>query len=218
METYSLMVLFHILLLVFWLGTDLGVFLAAKMSERSDLKPETRMTLMQLAMILDRLPRTALILILPSGFTMAANLQLIALSSVAISVIWVAAILWALIMWTGFLNPESKYEKSSHIINFSLQAILVVVLGYLLLVEWWGVLPIWLSMKLLMLTLVFVCGLGLDITFKPAVDAFKDIMVNGPTEERDALYKKVIAPVYWWVIAIYILVIAAAYFGVVKPV
>ena len=37
METYSLMVLFHIFLLVFWLGTDLGVLFAAKMSERSDL-------------------------------------------------------------------------------------------------------------------------------------------------------------------------------------
>jgi len=216
MEAHSQLVLFHILLLVFWLGTDLGVFVAAKMSERSDLSNETRMTLMQLGMVLDRLPRTALILILPSGLGLASNLQLIALPAAALPVIWVLAFVWAAIMWMGFLNLESKYEKFSHVFNFATQCLLIVVLGYFV-YQMWGTAPFWLSGKLLVLTLVFVCGVGLDLTFKPAVDAFKDIMINGATAERDALYRKTIAPVYWWVIAIYVLVIAAAYFGVVKP-
>ena len=73
-------------------------------------------------------------------------------------------------------------------------------------------------MKLLMLTLVFVCGLALDISFKPAVDAFKDIIIKGANQERDTAYVKAIAPVYLWVFAIYALVIAAACFGVVKPI
>ena len=217
METYSLMVLFHIFLLVFWLGTDLGVLFAAKMSERSDLSAETRMTLVQLAMVLDRLPRTALILILPSGLTMASSLQMIELSSLVLTAVWVLALIWAIIMWLGFLNPESKYEKNSHLINFGVQLVLVFALGYLLFI-WWATLPFWLSMKLLMLTLVFVCGLALDISFKPAVDAFKDIIIKGANQERDTAYVKAIAPVYLWVFAIYALVIAAACFGVVKPI
>jgi hypothetical protein len=171
---------------------------------------------MQLGMVLDRLPRTALILMLPSGLVMAGNMQLIALPEAAMPIIWVLAFAWAAIMWLGFLNAESRYEKFSHIFNFSTQCILIVVLAYVVF-QLWGVTPLWLTMKLLALTLVFVCGIGLDLTFKPAVDAFKDIMINGATEERDALYRKAIAPVYWWVIAIYILVLAAAYFGVVKP-
>ena len=62
---YSLMVLVHILLLVFWVGTDVGVFLAAKVSERTDLSIETRSTVLSVGMVLDRLPRSALVLIIP---------------------------------------------------------------------------------------------------------------------------------------------------------
>lgn len=215
METHSLMVLFHILLLVFWLGTDLGVFVAAKMSERSDLSVETRMTLMQLAMMLDRLPRTAVILILPSGFQLANNLQLVSLSSTAMGLIWLFAFAWATVMWLGFLNPESKFEKTAHLTNFVLHCLLVVALG-IVVFKFAG--PFWLQMKILALTLVLVCGIVLDIQFKPAVDAFKDIAINGATPERDQLYRDKIGPVYWSVIAIYLLVIVAAYMGVVKPV
>ena len=32
----------HILLLVFWVGTDVGVFIAAKWSEKTTLSMETR--------------------------------------------------------------------------------------------------------------------------------------------------------------------------------
>ena len=61
----------HILLLVFWVGTDVGVFIAAKWSERSALSIETRQTVLQLGMVLDRLPRSALTLIIPSGCQLA---------------------------------------------------------------------------------------------------------------------------------------------------
>ncbi len=216
MLTHSWMVLIHILLLVFWLGTDLGVFLAAKMSERSDLSVETRGSLMQLGMVLDRLPRTAVILILPSGFTLANNLGMVQLSSAMLLGIWLLAFAWAALMWMGFLKPQSSIEALSHKVNFFIHVILVGVLAYVIMTLW-GSAPLWLSMKLVAITLVLVCGIALDITFKPAVIAFTDIMANGATPERDAVYSKAIAPVYWWVIGIYIFVLMATYFGVVKP-
>ena len=45
----------HILLLVFWVGTDVGVFIAARWSEQTTLSIETRQTVLQLGMVLDRL-------------------------------------------------------------------------------------------------------------------------------------------------------------------
>ena len=57
---YEFWLYVHILLLVFWVGTDLGVFVAARYSERTDLSYETRATVLQLGMVLDRLPRSAL--------------------------------------------------------------------------------------------------------------------------------------------------------------
>ena len=53
MLLYSILVFVHVLLFVFWLGTDVGVFLAAKISERSDLGTETRATVLKLGMVLE---------------------------------------------------------------------------------------------------------------------------------------------------------------------
>ena len=48
----SLWLYLHILLLVFWVGTDVGVFVAARWSERTSLSIETRQTVLQLGMVL----------------------------------------------------------------------------------------------------------------------------------------------------------------------
>ena len=46
MESYLLWGYFHIILFVFWLGGDIGVFLSAIYAKRSDLSFETRSTVM----------------------------------------------------------------------------------------------------------------------------------------------------------------------------
>ncbi len=215
---YSLLIFFHILLLVFWLGTDLGVFLGAKVTERTDLSVETRVTVLKLAMVLDRMPRTALTLILPSGLTLASQLGLVELSSVVLTAVWAAGLLWALILWVGFLNPETPLEQRVMLFNFGANALLAlfvsgVAIGMLL----GDSTPTWLALKVLSVGLIFVAGVVLDILFKPAVEAFLGIVTEGATDERNAAYSKAIGPVYWAVLAIYALVLAAAWLGIDKP-
>ena len=93
--TYAWLVFLHVLLLVFWLGTDLGVFLGAKVTEREELGLETRVTVLKLAMVLDRLPRTALTLILPSGFTLVSALGLVSYPGWVLPAMWGFGLLWA---------------------------------------------------------------------------------------------------------------------------
>ena len=60
MLMHELLTAIHVLGWVFWLGTDVGVFLAAKKSERrTDLSVESRLAVLELGMILDRAPRFA---------------------------------------------------------------------------------------------------------------------------------------------------------------
>lgn len=215
---YSLLIFFHILLLVFWLGTDLGVFLGAKVTERTDLSVETRVTVLKLAMVLDRMPRTALTLIIPSGLSLAVFLNLITLSGPALAGIWAAGVLWAVVLWVGFLNPETALEKRVMLFNFVANAVLAlfvsgVAIGMLL----GDSVPQWLALKLLSVGLIFVAGVMLDVLFKPAVEAFLGIVTEGATEERNAAYSKAIGPVYWAVLAIYALVLGAAWLGIDKP-
>ncbi|MEM1263030.1 MAG: hypothetical protein AAGH76_11595 [Pseudomonadota bacterium] len=217
MTEYSLWLFLHVLLLVFWLGTDLGVFLAAKVSERAELSVETRATVLKVGMVLDRLPRSALVLILPSGMMLLNGLGLIALPAAATASVWAVALVWLAILWAGFLNPETPIEARSMLFNFAMNVILaVVVTGLGIYAFRSAALPSWVALKVLVVGLVFVAGVALDVLFKPAVGHFVAIVTEGPTDERNRDYSKALAPVYWAVIAIYVLVLAASFAGIAK--
>ncbi|MFK7956507.1 MAG: hypothetical protein AB8B96_10450 [Lysobacterales bacterium] len=215
---YSLLIFFHILLLVFWLGTDLGVFLGAKVTERTDLSVETRVTVLKLAMVLDRMPRTALTLILPSGLSLAVLLNLVDVSNPVLGAVWAGGLAWAAVLWVGFLNPETPLEKRVMTFNFFANAVLALAVSGIAVGMLLGdSVPTWLALKLLSVGLIFVAGVALDVLFKPAVEVFLGIVMEGADDEKNAAYSKAIGPVYWAVLAIYALVLFAAWLGIDKP-
>ena len=101
--------------------------------------------------------------------------------------------------------------------NFVMNAILALLVsgaGIFLLYQ--GATATWLAMKVTIVGLVFVCGVLLDAMFKPAVEAFVTISTSGATEELNTKYSRAIGPVYVVVLAIYALVLVAAWLGVSK--
>jgi len=219
MTLYSTLVFIHILLFVFWLGTDIGVFLAAKISERSDLGVETRATVLKLGMVLDRLPRSAVILIVPTGLQLGTVLGQFALPGFVLPAVWVISLTWLAVMWAGFLNPETALEKRATHINFIMHLIAApLLIGYSIYLFLGDQAAPWLAIKVLMVGLIYVTGIVLDVLFKPAVAAFVTLVTQGATPERDAAYSKAIGPVYTSVLAIYAFVLIAAYLGTTKPV
>lgn len=218
MDFYALAVFLHVLLFVFWLGTDVGVFLAAKISERAELSVETRSTVLGLGMVLDRLPRSALALIIPSGMQLAVMSGQLALPAWALWAAWLVALVWLAILWAGFLNPQTATEQRAMLFNFGMNAVLalaVLAAGIFLLTA--SDTAGWLALKVLIVGLIFVCGVVLDVMFKPAVEAFVAITTEGASEALNDKYSKAIGPVYLAVLAIYALVLAAAWLGIAKP-
>ena len=65
MNSYGLWQYFHILLFVYWLGADLGVFLASRYVARADLPTPERLRFLEMLLKVDMGPRTALILMMP---------------------------------------------------------------------------------------------------------------------------------------------------------
>ncbi len=219
MATYPLWLMLHILLLVFWLGTDLGVFLAAKVSERADLSVETRATVLKVGMVLDRLPRSALVLILPSGLMLVDTQGFFTLPDGLLLTAWIVAAIWLVVLWAGFLNPETKTEARAMLFNFVMNALLALVVTGCGVYAWQDAnIPVWLAFKILMVGGVFVAGVVLDVLFKPAVGHFVAIVTDGATEARNRDYSRTLAPVYWAVIAIYVLVLLATYAGISRQV
>ena len=207
----------HILLLVFWVGTDVGVFIAARWSERTTLSIETRQTVLQLGMVLDRLPRSALTLIIPSGCQLAVSAGWLALSGTVLGAMWLAAGVWLLILWRGFLSADPQVQEQSAKINWVLNLVLALVVsstGVYLLTQ--TDTPDWLALKVLAVGAIFCAGVLLDLLFKPAVDLFIALGATPEDENLNAAYTRALSPVYKTVLAIYAFALIAAALGVFK--
>jgi len=207
----------HILLLVFWVGTDLGVFLAAKYSERQELSIESRQVVLSLGMILDRLPRSALVLIVPSGMMLTQAYGLSELSSQWVAGVWFFAACWLGLLWAGFLSKDAKIQSVSAAMNWWLN--LFLACGLLLLVwysamsEW---LPAWVWIKILLVSVICMAGFLLDYLFGPAMGVFARLAETPTDPALNQQYSRALKPVYWVVLAIYLLALGAAAFGVAK--
>ena len=67
---YSLAILLHILLFVYWLGGDLGVYYSSRFIIKPELSPETRAVAAKIMVGCDLAPRVSLILFGASGVTL----------------------------------------------------------------------------------------------------------------------------------------------------
>ena len=79
----------HILLFVYWLGADLGVFIAAQAAKRSTLTYPQRSTALQLALKVDIAPRLSFALMFACGLELAAAKGLVEPAA------WQRALAWA---------------------------------------------------------------------------------------------------------------------------
>ncbi len=218
MLEHKILVFFHISLWVFWLGTDLGVFLAAKMSENASLSMETRSSVLRLGLVLDRLPRTCNALIFPSGLQLISNLDLVPVSAWVLTVVWILGLAWVLIMWRGFLNPGTAAEKLFEKTNMPFSLLLCVgALAFAVATQTVGALdaPLWLAVKLVAVGLIGFAVVPLDRGFAPATATFAAIAQSGSTAELEQKYHTQLQPVYGWVLFIYAMTIVAAFSGTV---
>jgi hypothetical protein len=196
-------------------GTDIGVFIAAKWSERTALSIETRQTVLQLGMVLDRLPRSALTLIIPSGCQLAVSSHWMTLSNAALIGMWAASAVWLVILWRGFLSTDPAIQEQSAKINWVLNLVLALCVsgaGIYLLME--NLVPDWLALKILAVGAIFTAGVLLDLLFKPAVDVFIALSDAPDNAELNAAYSRALSPVYIAVLAIYAFALTAAALGV----
>ncbi len=101
MTEHGLWVYVHILLFVYWLGGDLGVFILARAARRAELSFAERAYSLRMALVIDVTPRVCFALMFPVGLQICRTGGFVAVDPIwllvawAISLLWVAAILAA---------------------------------------------------------------------------------------------------------------------------
>ena len=74
MAEYEIWKFLHICMFVFWLGTDVGVMLCSKKSTDPTLGVEARFKMLEMALIIELLPRVMWVMALPLGVHLSKSL------------------------------------------------------------------------------------------------------------------------------------------------
>ena len=213
---YQLLLLAHVLLFVYWLGGDLGVFYSSFVVADPNRSVEARMTAAKILIALDQVPRTCLVLILPVGLTLANRLGLLPLPGPALLALWIATLAWLGLVVALHIRHSAALGLVDTAIRLLVVAATLGAAGVALAGN--GITSArWVAAKLAVFGLIVVCGLAIRRVFAPFGPAFATLTSEGSTPAVEAAIRGALGRARPFVISIWLLLIAAAWLGLSKP-
>ena len=227
LSMFTVAIVLHIVLFVYWLGGDLGVYYSSRFIIKPDLQPETRAIAAKIMVGCDMAPRFSLILFGASGVTLMYYGPLgdkFFFTWWMLALVWVATLTWVFVSLQEHLQAGKKshhfFHTSDLVIRYAASALLVVMGLYAIIAaEPFGVdtNPKWLGTKVFFYGLSIFCGIMIRRALKPFGPSFGRLMTEGSTPEVEDGITGSIRRSEPWVYAIWFFVLAAAILGVVKP-
>lgn len=210
----------HILLFVFWLGADVGVFISAIYAKNPHYSFETRMTVLKVGMIVDVFPRICFALILPVGIHITRMLELFPISAGWETLAWISAVAWIAVIFAINANQGKPIASILGTIQFAFQGLmglLFVILGMNSLATDDPIDQTWLAVKILLFGLVYWAAIAIDLSFRPFLAPFMEIGQHGSTPEREEAVTRAVNNTLIAVSTLYVLIFTIALLGKVKP-
>ena len=216
--TTALISLMHVLVFVYWLGGDLGAFYTSRMISDSTRPAAARIAAAQALTALDMAPRTALILTLPTGMTLATVTGHLTLSIAALVAIWALALGWLWLAWRIHLK---HLPPGAGVRRLDLGIRWIVLSG--LVVAGCGIVtgvvdaPLFLGLKVLILAAAIATGLWVRQLIAPFGAAFAALVTVGPTDDGNQIIARALARARPAVMFIWLLLLSAAFLGFWRP-
>jgi hypothetical protein len=220
-DLYLVLVFIHIVLFVYWLGGDLGVFVTSKYVADRKLSMDERFRFMNALLACDMGPRSALILFIPVGLEMARILGVFEVGAAVVGPVWLFSFIWLGANWWMFFNNFHPLTAKLRQYDLYLRYILIPVIAGIAIysIATGGpVNQLWLQVKLLVFAVVislgvylrgqiaqWIIGFGMVRQGGEAADKGNDIIAAALVRSRRA------ALVLWFGVAL------AAFLGKVKP-
>lgn len=182
---YLLLKYLHIIAFVYWLGGDLGTFLASKHVVRRDISPEARSIALKIMLACDQGPKIAMPLILPLGFHLAVTMGMIQSPTWLLVLVWIICLDWCANVLVLYFNEGKPFTQSLAKMDFKFRIgviiALVVFAGYSLVTSG-PILVDWVAWKLLIFAAMVAAGLGIRLKLKPFIPAFVEMMGSGASD------------------------------------
>jgi hypothetical protein len=223
--TTTLLTLCHALVWVYWLGGDLGAFCASFYATDPARPPRERMLALELVNVVDTAPNIALVLMLPTGLSLAMSAGWLPVSLPLLTMLWMSSLAWLWLSLRVHRSPGPTTQGLARIdtvVRITVIGVLAVI-GCVAIAAWWRPsslsvsIPLFLGMKCLILALATFFGLRIRPPLREFVAAFSKL-----TPQTDAVLehrlRRSMNRCRYWVVAIWVCLILAALIGIWRPV
>jgi hypothetical protein len=220
-DPYLVLVYVHIVLFVYWLGGDLGVYVTSKYVADRKLSMDERFRFMNALMVCDMGPRTALILFIPVGLEMARIIGVIEAGSAVVGIVWLSSLIWLGANWWMFYNDRHPRTPALRTYDLYIRyALIAGIIGAAIYSMATGgpVTAAWLQVKLIIFAVVISLGVYLRGEIAQWIIGFGMVRQGGEAADKgntiieQALVRsRRAALVLWSGVAL------AAFLGKVKP-
>lgn len=202
----------HVLVLVYWLGGDLGAFYASTLVTRASEPSAARVAAARILNAVDMAPRTALILAFPTGASLATAKGWIEWPLWAEAGAWLGALAWIAVIWRLHAAGASPGLKALDLI-VRIGALVGLLAAAALLTEW----PLFLRLKAALLALAIGFGLAVRGVLRPFGAAFAAIAQGRSTPEAEAALAGSLGRARVSVVGIWFTLLTAAWLGLWTP-
>ena len=220
MSGHGIWVFLHVMLLVYWLGADLGVFVLARAAKRPSLSFAERAFALRMATVIDLVPRLCFTVMFPVGLHVADSGGWVQVPSWAFGLAWTVAAGWIALLFAIGRNEGRPLAETLNRVHLAFQALMFLGMAYLGIQALRGDGPLpggRFGAKILLFSLIFAMGIGIDFAFRPIVPAFTRLATEGSKPEIEAAIGRAVDGAIRYVLGLYALLVAIAFLGVTKP-
>ena len=219
---YPTLLWFHVLLLLFWLGADLGVFLLSQHLRKRDIyTAEQRLTLLKLLVIADMGPRTAWALMVPSSLLLLklgpwwpGMPMWLLQAGIVIGLFWLG------LMWLAHAKDQTPEASAARAIETPLKFLIMgfyLTLGTVSLLNGAPLLG-FVAWKALLFGLIFAAAIMIDILFRPMSAQLMALISNGSSDATEIALRRTMDRTRLRVQLTYVLLFATSWLGVTQGV
>lgn len=209
----------HILLFVYWLGGDAGVFYSSKFVVNPRLTREARLTAAKIFLDLDMIPRYCMALMLTVGGILAELVGIEHPWWEMTAIVLLGPVWLALVILVHAKERTAAGETLKRIDYWFRWIVIVTVLVSVAHSNLTGRLAgeLWFSAKLVLFTFLIFCGLMIRRRLPPFIAGFRTLAASGATPESDRQMQAGLAACQPWVLAIWAGILVEALLGILKP-
>lgn len=219
MTAYELLLLVHILLFVYWLGGDLGVFYSSGFVVDSSLPRESRLIAAKIMLGCDLVPRICMSLMLTIGGLLSHYIG-VEHADWQMALIILLGPFWLSMVLILHFRHGATYIPMLTKLDFYFRWLIVIAITASCTYAYYsGRLEQqpWIIAKLLAFAFLVFCGLMIRIKLTGFSAVYVKIVQNDYNDQDNQRMSASLNNVRPWVITIWLVLIFQAYLGVAKP-